>query len=117
MAAVRDRLVHFAKSKPPVLKKLPFALEGVASAEFNSDATKLFVLLREFLERQAFKRGPVEIYGEMELLRLLDRFLDRALCFCDGAMSSTASCRIDRAVDALVARSWIGYRLCQSHII
>jgi hypothetical protein len=37
--------------------------------------------LWEFLERQGFKRGPVEIYGEVELLRLLDRFLDRALCF------------------------------------
>jgi hypothetical protein len=37
--------------------------------------------LWEFLERQGFTRGPVEIYGEMELLRLLDRFLDRALCF------------------------------------
>jgi hypothetical protein len=37
--------------------------------------------LWEFLERQGFRRGPVEIYGEMELLRLLDQFLDRALCF------------------------------------
>jgi hypothetical protein len=37
--------------------------------------------LWEFLERQGFKRGPVEIYGEMELLRLLERFFDRALCF------------------------------------
>jgi hypothetical protein len=37
--------------------------------------------LWEFLERQGFKRGPVEIYGEMELLCLLDRFLDHALCF------------------------------------
>jgi hypothetical protein len=40
--------------------------------------------LWEFLERQAFKRGAVEIYGEMELLHLLDRFLDRALCFATG---------------------------------
>jgi hypothetical protein len=37
--------------------------------------------LWEFLQRQGSKRGPVEIYGEMELLRLLDRFFDRALCF------------------------------------
>ena len=28
-----------------------------------------------------FRRGPVEIYGEMDLLRLLDRFFDRALGF------------------------------------
>ena len=40
--------------------------------------------LWEFLERLGFKRGPVEVYGEMELLRLLDRFLDRALCFATG---------------------------------
>jgi hypothetical protein len=37
--------------------------------------------LWEFLQLQGFMRGPVEIYGEMELLRLLDQFFDRALCF------------------------------------
>jgi hypothetical protein len=31
--------------------------------------------------RQGFTPSPVEIYGEMELLRLLDQFFDRALCF------------------------------------
>jgi hypothetical protein len=35
----------------------------------------------EFLQQQGFLRGPVEIYGELELLRLLDQFFDRALCF------------------------------------
>jgi hypothetical protein len=37
--------------------------------------------LWEFLLSQGVMRGPVEIYGEMELLRLLDRFFDHALCF------------------------------------
>jgi hypothetical protein len=37
--------------------------------------------LSEFLQRQGLMRGPVDIYGEMELLRLLDQFFDRALCF------------------------------------
>jgi hypothetical protein len=37
--------------------------------------------LWEFLERQGFMRGPLEIYGELELLRLLDQFFDRAVCF------------------------------------
>lgn len=37
--------------------------------------------LWEFLQQQGFMRGPVEIYGELELLRLLDQFFDRALCF------------------------------------
>lgn len=35
-----------------------------------------------FLEREGLMRGPLEIYGEMELLRLLDQFFDRAMCFC-----------------------------------
>jgi hypothetical protein len=70
-----------------------------------------------FWRATAFKRGPVEIYGEMELLRLLDWFLDRAICFATEGYEHTASCRIDRALGALVARSWIGYRLCQSHFI
>ncbi len=37
--------------------------------------------LWEFLQEQAFMHNPVELYGEMELLRLLDEFFDRALCF------------------------------------
>ena len=35
-----------------------------------------------FLQREGFLRGPLEIFGEMELLRLLDQFFDRALCYC-----------------------------------
>ena len=34
-----------------------------------------------FLQREGFLRGPLEIYGEMELLRLLDQFFDRAICY------------------------------------
>jgi hypothetical protein len=37
--------------------------------------------LWEFLERQGSNAARFEIYGEMELLRLLDQFFDRALCF------------------------------------
>jgi len=36
----------------------------------------------DFLQREGFLRGPIEIFGEMELLRLLDQFFDRALCYC-----------------------------------
>ncbi|SRR5581483_8316413 len=35
-----------------------------------------------FLQREGFLRGPLEIFGEMELLRLLDQFFDRAVCYC-----------------------------------
>jgi hypothetical protein len=37
--------------------------------------------LWEFLQKQGFLLSPMEIYGEMELLRLLDQFFDRALCY------------------------------------
>ncbi len=35
----------------------------------------------DFLQQQGFLRGPLEIYGELELLRLLDQFFDRAVCY------------------------------------
>jgi hypothetical protein len=57
------------------------ASQGVALSDFCWAIAVTKEHLWEFLERQGFKRGPVEIYGEMELLRLLDRFFDRALCF------------------------------------
>jgi hypothetical protein len=34
-----------------------------------------------FLEQQGFLRSPIEILGELELLCLLDKSFDRALCF------------------------------------
>lgn len=36
----------------------------------------------DFLQREAFLRGPLEIFGEMELLQLLNQFFDRAICYC-----------------------------------
>jgi len=35
----------------------------------------------DFLQQQGFLRGPLEIYGELELLRLLDQFFDMAVCY------------------------------------
>jgi hypothetical protein len=57
------------------------ASQGVTLSDFCWAIAVTKEHLWEFLERQGFKRSPVEIYGEMELLRLLDRFLDRAVCF------------------------------------
>ena len=34
-------------------------------------------------------RGPLEIYGEMELLRLMDQFFDRALCYATEGYEKT----------------------------
>lgn len=36
--------------------------------------------LWNFLQKQAFLRSPIELYGEMELLWVLNKFFDCALC-------------------------------------
>jgi len=57
------------------------AAQGVALSGFCWGIILTKEHLWEFLQQQGFMRGPVEIYGELELLRLLDQFFDRALCF------------------------------------
>lgn len=57
------------------------AAQDVALSDFCWGIILTKEHLWEFLQQQGFMRGPVEIYGELELLRLLDQFFDRALCF------------------------------------
>jgi hypothetical protein len=57
------------------------ASQGVALSDFCWSIVLVKEHLWEFLQRQGSVHGPVEIYGEMELLRLLDQFFDRGLCF------------------------------------
>jgi hypothetical protein len=57
------------------------AAQNVALSDFCWGIILTKEHLWEFLQQQAFMRGPVEIYGELELLRLMDQFFDRALCF------------------------------------
>lgn len=59
----------------------------------------------EFLQREGFLRGPLEIYGEMELLRLLDQFFDRAMCYCvqgyeQSKLPAAKALGADRAMQA-----------------
>jgi hypothetical protein len=49
--------------------------------------------LWEFLERQGFRRGPVELYGEMELLCLLTIILIVLCALQPRAASRTRNCR------------------------
>lgn len=35
----------------------------------------------DFVQQNEFLRSPLEIYGEMELLRSLDQFFERAICY------------------------------------
>ena len=57
------------------------AAQNVALSDFCWGIILTKEHLWEFLQQQGFMRGPVEMYGELELLRLLDQFFDRALCF------------------------------------
>jgi hypothetical protein len=57
------------------------ASQGVALSDFCWAIVVTKDHLWEFLQRQGFMNSPVELYGEMELLRLLDQFFDRALVF------------------------------------
>lgn len=48
-----------------------------------------------FLQREGFVTGPVELFGELELLQLLDQFFDRAVYYAvvgyNGAAMRTAA--------------------------
>ena len=57
------------------------ASQGVALSDLCWAIAMTKEHLWEFLQLQGFTRSPVEIYGEMELVRLLDRFFDCPLCF------------------------------------
>jgi hypothetical protein len=57
------------------------ASQGVALADLCWAIALTKGHLWEFLQRQCVMGSPIEICGEMELLRLLDQFVDRGLCF------------------------------------
>ena len=57
------------------------ASQGVALSDFCWAISLTKEHLWGFLQSQGFMYGPIEIYGELELLRLLEQFFDRALCF------------------------------------
>jgi len=55
--------------------------QGVSLSDFSWAFTRTKEHLWSFLQRQGFLLNAVELYGELELLRLLDQFFDQALCF------------------------------------
>lgn len=57
------------------------ALLGVSLADSCWAVTMTKEYLWEFLQKQGFLRNPIELYGEMELLSLLNQFFDRGLCY------------------------------------
>jgi hypothetical protein len=80
------------------------AAQNVALSDFCWGIILTKEHLWEFLQRQGFRRGPVEIYGELELLRLLDQFFDRALCFASEGYEQYMQLQRAVATEALDAR-------------
>ena len=57
------------------------ANRGVALADVCRAIVLTKQYLWEYLQSQGFVRNAAELYGEMELLWLLDQFFDRAVCY------------------------------------
>lgn len=60
------------------------AAQGVSLPDFCWALVLMKEHLWEFLNRQGFTHSSIELYGELELLRLLDQFFDRAVCYGTG---------------------------------
>ena len=57
------------------------AAQGIHLQDFCWALVLMKEHLWEFLNRQGFTHSSIELYGELELLRLLDQFFDRAVCY------------------------------------
>lgn len=60
------------------------ALRASQNVSF-SDFCWAIVLTKEhiwdFIQQHGFLQGPLEVYGAMEFLRMLDQFFERAICY------------------------------------
>ncbi len=56
------------------------ASQGVALSDYAWAIVITKEHIWDFVQRQGFLHNPVQMYGEMELLRLMDQFFDRAIC-------------------------------------
>jgi len=75
------------------------ASQGVSLADFSWALVMTKEYLWDFLQRQGFLQSPIELYGEMELLRLLDQFFDHALCYASEGFEQYAM-HSDRQMEA-----------------
>ncbi|MGH9512328.1 MAG: hypothetical protein ACRD2U_09345 [Terriglobales bacterium] len=57
------------------------AAQGVSLSDYCWAMVLTKRHLWEFLQEHAVTHNPVDLYGELELLRLLDEFFDRSLCY------------------------------------
>ena len=66
------------------------AAQGVALAQLVWAMLVSKEHLWGFLQREGFVTGPVELFGELELLQLLDQFFDRAMYYAVLGYSENA---------------------------
>ncbi len=57
------------------------AAQNVSFADFCWSMIFTKEQIWDFVQQHGYLQSPLEIYGEMELLRLLDRFFERAICY------------------------------------
>jgi hypothetical protein len=57
------------------------ARQNVSFADFCWSMIYTKEQIWDFVQQQGYVQGPLEIYGQMELLRLLDQFFERAICY------------------------------------
>src|ERR1700733_4324058 len=57
------------------------SIQNVSFADFCWAMVLMKEHIWDFVQRQGFLGGPLEIYGAMELLRMLDQFFERAICY------------------------------------
>lgn len=81
------------------------ASQGVTVADYCRATIFTKQLLWNFLQKQGFLRGPVELYGEIELLQLLDQFFDSALCYAADGFEQYASAQYAPAEKSFKARA------------
>jgi hypothetical protein len=80
------------------------AAQNVALADFCWSMVFTKEQIRDFVQQHGYLQSPLEIYGEMERLRLLDRFFERAICYrVEGYQRSS---RMDPRSRRF--RSWMG---------
>lgn len=57
------------------------AAQGVALSDFCWAIVLTKEHIWNFIQQHGFLQGPLEVYGAMEFLRLLDQFFERAICY------------------------------------
>jgi len=80
------------------------ALQGVPYSEFLWAITLTKEFLWEYLEREGLLEEPVELFGEMELLHILERFFECALYYAAVGYESARAEMEERPLPRIVAR-------------